>query len=364
MALAFARDRAAAREALAAWLASRLEGATDVRLSELSGPPATGFSNETIVFDASWTEAATGGKRTEGLVVRVRPSTHTVFPADRFADQYRVMAALGEHTDVSVPPMRGFEEDPTILGAPFMVMGRVEGEAPPDNPPYPQEGWLADSPPEAQAQLWWEGLEAMAAVHAVDWRALGLDDLEGADVPAGGHAAARLAWWEHYLDWAAAGAPQPVPEAARAWLRANLSAQEEAAPALCWGDARIGNQLFAGHRVQAVLDWEMVHVGDPRWDLAWFLWMDRHHSEGVGAPRLPGFPSSEDTVARWEASTGRSATALGWWQVLAGLGFAAVMVRLSHLLVAFEIFPADSDFAHTNTGVTFLAAELERLGAR
>jgi len=361
VALPSPRDRDAAREALTTWLSARLGGPDDLVLSELSGPPATGFSNETIVFDATW--SASGEERGEGLVVRVRPTSHTVFPSDRFVDQYRVMEALGRHTMVPVPPVRWLEEDPEVLGSPFMVMARVGGEAPPDNPPYTTEGWLVESRPEAQAQLWWDGVEAMAAIHRVDWQELGLDGLEGATTAPGDHAAERLAWWDRYLAWAAAGAPQPVPEAAVAWLRANRPA-DGADPALCWGDARIGNQLFAGHRVQAVLDWEMVHIGDPQWDLAWFLWMDRHHSEGVGSARLPGFPSAADTVARWEECTGRSAGALGWWEVLAGLGFAAVMVRLSHLLVAFELFPPDSDFAHTNTGVTFLAAELDRIGAR
>jgi len=364
MALPSPRDAQAARAALTSWLSSRLDGG-DVALSELSGPPATGFSNETILFDATWIDAS-GGRRREGFAVRVRPSSHSVFPVDRFEDQYRVMSALAAHTDVLVPPMRWYEDDPSVLGAPFMVMGRVEGEAPSDNPPYAKEGWLADSPPAAQEQVWWEGLGVMAAVHLVDWRQLGLDGLEGSATPAGGAAADRLAWWEGYLAWAAAGESQPVPEAAVAWLRHNRPAAGtgSAPPALCWGDARLGNQLFTGGRVRAVLDWEMVHVGDPVWDLAWFLWMDRHHSEGSGATRLPGFPSTAATVARWEEVTGRTAVDLEWWTVLAGLGFAAVMVRLSHLLIALELFPAGSDFARSNTGVTFLASELDRIGAR
>ncbi|MEJ7585469.1 MAG: phosphotransferase, partial [Acidimicrobiales bacterium] len=196
-------------------------------------------------------------------------------------------------------------------------------------------------------------------MHLVDWQAIGLGSL---DVDAGIddrlRPARRLADIESYLAWAGDGGSHPVPEAAAAWLRANVP-ESTGPPSLCWGDARIGNQLFADHRVQAVLDWEMVHIGDPRWDLAWFIWMDRHHSEGCDAPRIPGFASPKDTVARWEERTGRKADDLGWWQVLAGLCFASVMVRLAQLLVEFGFFPPESDFAHTNTGVTFLAAELD-----
>lgn len=39
-----------------------------------------------------------------------------------------------------VPPPRWFEPDPAVLGAPFLVMSRVDGDAPADNPPYPIEG--------------------------------------------------------------------------------------------------------------------------------------------------------------------------------------------------------------------------------
>ena len=68
-------------------------------------------------------------------------------------------------------------------------------------------------------------------------------------------------------------------------------------------------------------------------------------------------------LQRWEAATGRSAGNFAWHQVLAGLGFGAVMVRLASLLAAFEVLPQDADFEHTNSGVLFLQTELQRLGA-
>jgi aminoglycoside phosphotransferase (APT) family kinase protein len=267
------------------------------------------------------------------------------------------MTQLGAHTAVPVPTTRWFEHDPGVLGAPFLVMDRSEGSAPADNPPYTTEGWLAEAGPDVQRRLWRSGLDVMADIHLVDWQALGLD---GIPVQA---PAERLEWWVDLLTWAAKDRPQPVPEAAVAWLRANVP-KSDAPHTLCWGDSRIGNQLFVDGEVTATLDWEMVHVGDPLHDLSWYIWLDRHMAEGIGAERLPGFDSYDDTIARWEARTGRSAEDLAWYQVLSGLGFAAVMVRLSHLLVVFDFFEEDSDFDRTNSAVTLLAAELDRLGAR
>jgi len=355
VALPNVRDREEARRALTAWLAGKLDGAGDVRLSELGGPASNGFSNETLIFDASWTDHDAAHRRS--FVVRVQPTSHTVFPSDTLELQHRVMTQLGAHTDVPVPATRWFERDPAVLGAPFLVMDRTDGVAPSDNPPYTIEGWLTDAAPDLQQRLWRSGLDAMAAVHLVDWRAVGL---EGTPVQG---PAERLEWWADLLAWAAEDRPQPVPEAAVAWLRANVP-ESDAPDALCWGDSRIGNQLFVDGNVTAILDWEMVHVGDPRHDLGWYIWLDRHFAEGIGGPRLPGFDSYEDTIARWEQRTGRRADALQWFQVLSGLGFAAVMVRLCRLLVEFDMFPADTDFEHTNPACTLLATELERLGAR
>ena len=52
MAIPTQRDPEKTRQALRYWLAGKLDGAQDLEISELSSPAATGFSNETILFDA------------------------------------------------------------------------------------------------------------------------------------------------------------------------------------------------------------------------------------------------------------------------------------------------------------------------
>ena len=350
------RDLEKTRGILADWLAGRVTGASDVEIGPIAGPAFTGFSNETLLFDASWT--IDGTRHTEGLVLRVKPTQHTVFMESDFDSQYRVLSALGQHTTVPVPTMKWFEDDDRYLGAPFFVMGKVEGRVPADSPAYTQGGWLMDEcTPAERRTLVESGLEAMVAVHAVDWHALGFDFL---DKPQYGQLGfeQQLRYYEASYEWAGGGQPAPpVAAATLEWVRAHAPASDPEIT-LCWGDARINNQLFGpDHRVVAVLDWEMVTLADPMMDLGWWLFLDRHFHEGMPAPRMEGFPTRDEMVARYEHTSGRTARDLEFYEIFAGLRFAVVMMRLKTLFVEFEILPADTDMA-VNSAVTRVLADM------
>src|SRR5690606_38027215 len=89
--------------------------------------------------------------------------------------QYRVMQALTTHTAVPLAPLVGYEPDPSVLGAPFFVMGFVEGEVPTESPPYTESGFFVDAAPADRTRMVENGLRTLAAVHRLDWRAAGLD---------------------------------------------------------------------------------------------------------------------------------------------------------------------------------------------
>jgi aminoglycoside phosphotransferase (APT) family kinase protein len=346
------RDRDEARLRIMQWLAARLPGATDLWVAPLGGPAATGFSNETILVDATW--RAEGVEHARSMAIRVKPTVHTVFLDSVFDDQFRVIKALSERTDVPVPPVYWFEPDDWVLGSPFFVMAKVDGVVPGDLPPYTQSGWLHDATPQQQEQLWWDALDVMARIHRLDWRRLGLGCLDRRDLGPTG-LDQQLAYNRKYFEWAARGRPQPVVEAAWAWLLAHRP--EEAGPdALCWGDSRIGNMIFADFKVRAVLDWEMVTIGHPVRDLGWWMFLDRFHAGIDGADRLPGFPSHDATVARWEELSGRRADNLAWYEVFAGFQFGVVMIRLGQLMVQFELLPPDSDYESNNQVTQLLDA--------
>ncbi|HEX4176264.1 MAG TPA: phosphotransferase, partial [Acidimicrobiales bacterium] len=165
------RDPDEVAATLTRWLATRSPGGTGPEVFDVQAPASNGFSNETILCR---TRAADG---VEGrLVVRVAPSKHLLFMDAEFSTQYRVMKALADGGSVvPLPPLGDYEEDTQYLGVPFFTMQYVEGKVPSDNIPYTMEGWVIEATPEEQARMWWSGLDALAAVHRTDWRALGLD---------------------------------------------------------------------------------------------------------------------------------------------------------------------------------------------
>ena len=236
------RDLELTRKRLTEWFESKLSEASQLRLSDLSAPGMTGFSNDTVMFDVEY--RLDGDDRRDSVVARIKPGGYPVFPEYDLSLQFRVQKMLGE-TDVPVARMYWEEEDENILGAPFYVMERVEGQIPTDNPPYHTGGWLTESTPEQRERLWWSGIDALSSIHRLDWKDMGFNFLAMPERGATG-LEQQIDYYVDYLEWAARGKPQPTVEAALSWLKANQPSGDRMS--LVWGDARIGNMIFHDHR--------------------------------------------------------------------------------------------------------------------
>src|SRR5947208_7932725 len=146
MPLSQPRDPEATRRQLAPWLARRMPQARDLAITSMAPPAATGFSNDTLLFDLEWTED--GRARRAGMVVRIEPRGFTVFPAYDVGQQFHIMQRLGEATDVPVPPMFWLEDRTDVLGAPSSGMEGAGGPVPPATPRTPPRGgWPGSAPP-------------------------------------------------------------------------------------------------------------------------------------------------------------------------------------------------------------------------
>lgn len=324
MAIRAQRDLERTRTRLQDWLRSH---GRDVRVHGVAPAGPQGFANETLVI------TVTGPAE---LIVRIAPQVNAAAPDNRLAEQARVLSVLHARTDIPVPAVLGHEPDPGVLDGPFLLMERLPGRPVPDLPSYHRSGWVAELAPAARAALWWQGVDLLARVHWLDVTALGLADVE---LPGLGETpvSRMLAHYTSRLDFYGCAA-DPVIARAVEWLGAHLPAQP-APSSLLWGDARLGNILFDGLRATAVLDWEMCSVGPAEIDLAWFCWMDRFLSEGVGAPRLAGLPGPAETVRRVTTALGRPLADLEYYTVLAGLRFALVTARVVHLMDVTGLVP-------------------------
>jgi aminoglycoside phosphotransferase (APT) family kinase protein len=344
------RDLTEARDVIRTWLAARRPEAGALEISELSSPGLTGFSNETLIFEASWQVG--GEARREPLVIRVQPTGFRIFLEDNFDQQYRVLAELGER-GAPIPKVYDFEADPGVLGAPFFLMRREPGQAPGDVPPYNAEGFIFDMAPAQRRELWLSAMEAFTRIHA-ESLAGGFEYLAQPERGPTG-LDQMLHYWEESFRWAAEGRTQPVAEAAWEWLGTR---RPGASPtALSWGDSRVANMLFEGTSCTAVLDWEMVSLGGPEMDLGWWLFLDHWSAESFGLTRLDGLGTRQETIDLWSERTGLVPQDLEFYEVFAGFRFAVIMMRMARLLKEWDFLDSAADM-ETNNGATQVLARM------
>jgi aminoglycoside phosphotransferase (APT) family kinase protein len=328
MAIAVTRDFEKTHGQLTAWLATRLPPGARPELSTLEIPQGAGHSNETLLFDATWSEAGT--RLTRRLVARVRPGHRGVFPEYDMRLQYRCMEVLAAKTTIPVPRMVWFEEDAAVLGQPFYVMERVDGLVPPDNPPFAVMGWLAESSAEDQRRLWRRSLETLAQLHGLDWRGIGLGFLDRPRYGPTGFPQ-QLGYYAEYLPWAKAGTSHPLLDDTLDWLRAHVP-PDLGPPVLNWGDARISNMMYRDYTPVAVLDWEMACTGPAEVDLTWFWYVCWFLTGGLGIDNLPGFPDRDGTARIYAEIAKRPVRNLDYFEVWAAFRFGVIMVAIDEVM--------------------------------
>lgn len=279
-----------------------------------------GFSTETYLFGL---DGATG--ESSGFVFR-RPPEVSLFPDYDLRRQFLVTQRLAK-SDLAVPHVRWIDSGDNPLGSPYYVMDRIgNAEAPSDFPSYHSAGTYFEADEAGRAKMWWGCVETIAQIHRLDPDKLELGFL--AYPKFGTHPVEQAV---NYLDWAVRWASPDLPpifDKALAWLRENIYQPEHVT--LCWGDARMSNILYGPDQsIAGVLDWEMAYLGDHEADLAWLLFLDWACSEFEGHTPLPGTPSREETIARYEELTGWRVENLLFNEVLAAVLLAVPLLRLS-----------------------------------
>jgi aminoglycoside phosphotransferase (APT) family kinase protein len=210
-----------------------------------------------------------------------------------------------------------------VFGAPFYVMERVDGS--PIRNAVP-DGWA--TAPETHGKALEELIDALVAIHAIDWEACGLGDL----AHPGQYLARQVTRWLTQLD-SYGGRDLRSARQISSWLDTRRPGDQLST--LCHGDYKLDNVLFAPEpppRLLAVVDWEMAAIGDPLVDLAWAL-IFHPGSEGtmpLGRAKEPTFavdhlPDRRQLVERYAVGSGRDTTAIGWYDVFTRWKLAIVL---------------------------------------
>jgi len=219
------------------------------------------------------------------------------------AASLRAAAAAG----MPVPAVLCASDDPSVLGCQYLISARVPGEAIPRR--VLRALRAARSADEARGQLLAQCANALAALHAAD-----PDDVPGL------FADDQLELWRDQMD--AAGQPSAVFEIALRWLLRHRP--PPGGTAIVHGDFRLGNLMVDESGLAAVLDWELVHRGDPLEDLGWFC--VRAWRFGEDARAAGGLGSMEEFVASYEHAAGAPVgrDAVRWWQLLGTLRWGVI----------------------------------------
>ncbi|MGB8650121.1 MAG: phosphotransferase family protein [Mycobacteriales bacterium] len=246
------------------------------------------------------------------VVLRRPPLGHVLPTAHDMSREFRVMSAL-DGTAVPVPKMLHFCTDAEVLGQPFYVMQRVEGHIVTTQFP---EGYATT--PEDKAKVSNGLLDVLAALHSVDYRAVGLGEFGKPD----GYLARQLARWSKQWEATRIEGMEFVDELAAA-LTAQLPSTQRSS--VVHGDYRLDNTMLHPTevgRINAVLDWEMSTLGDPLADLGILLvyWIQADDGEVrtggsvvSSVTTLPGFLTRDEVAAGYAARTGADISELPWY---------------------------------------------------
>jgi aminoglycoside phosphotransferase (APT) family kinase protein len=246
------------------------------------------------------------------FVVRRPPPPPTPPGAHDVLREARLMSAV-PGTGVPGPDVLGVGQAGEVIDVPFFVMSYMPGPVVTTTTPAPLDT-------RASRRAIGEALiDTLAALHAVDWRARGLGDFGR---PEGFNE-------RHFrrmgrLVAAADGSPPEGFEQIDEWLAAHVPA--EAGASIVHNDFRLGNVILGPNepgRIISVLDWELATIGDPLFDVGYFLAscpVDGEELTPTGelgtALLEPGYPSRDELTQRYAAITGLDMSNLGWYTAM------------------------------------------------
>ena len=253
-------------------------------------------------------------------VLRRAPLYSSSSTAHDVLREFRILDSIKDERVAIARPVLACA-DPEVFGGPFYLMEHIAGV--PIRAGVPAS-WAAvpDTHGAAMEQL----IDAIVEVHAVDWRACGLNDMARPER----YLERQVERWRTQLH-SYGGRELSAADDLTGWLDANRPADK--ALALCHGDYKLDNVMFAPDappRLLAIVDWEMASIGDPLVDLSWALIFHPSGTMPLGMSKEPVFarerlPSTPALIDRYEQRSGRDTSDVPWYDVFARWKLAIVL---------------------------------------
>ncbi|NKQ58974.1 phosphotransferase family protein [Amycolatopsis sp. K13G38] len=265
------------------------------------------------------------GDGTTRWVVRRPPLGHVLPTAHDMGREHKVISALAP-TRVPVPETIALCQDTEVLGAPFYVMEFVAGK------PYRSAEELTVLGPQRTKAIADKLIDTLVDLHAVDPAEVGLADFGRPE----GFLERQLRRWKKQLDSSRSRDLEGVDQLHDRLARA---VPVSGPPAIVHGDYRLDNVLVdSSDEIRAVLDWEMSTLGDPLTDLALLVAYAEREKVNLevvsNVSSAPGYPTTDEVIARYAASSSRDISALNWYVGLAFFKLAVILegiyYRFSH----------------------------------
>ena len=247
-----------------------------------------GQSNPTYLIDTA-----------EGrYVLRRKPPGKLLGSAHQVGREARVMKAL-EDTDVPVPRILFHTDDADMIGSEFFIMEFMEGR-------IFWDPLLTDLPKEERRTVYNGLTDTLAALHSVDYKAVGLGDFG----PQGDYLARQIGRWSKQykasetddveaMNWLIDWLPKNIPDGDQTCL--------------IHGDFRLDNCMMAADSPTplGLIDWELSTLGHPLADLTYYLlsWkipLDPSRGNSLVGQDLEslGIPREDDLINRYREKTG------------------------------------------------------------
>nr|WP_223204802.1 phosphotransferase family protein [Gordonia jinghuaiqii] len=233
---------------------------------------------------------------TEPIIIRAVPAAADDGGLGAEAQVLRAAANAG----VPVPKIldAGLDDDDNVLGFPYLAMSFIGGES------IPRRILRDDAYAGARAKFVEQCGEILARIHQIDpAQTPGLaeiaDPIDGLRELFPREFDAMPAGLVLATQWLTQNAPAPSPR-----------------QCVVHGDFRLGNLLVDADGVAAVLDWELVHLGDPVEDLGWLCakaWRFGGSTPVAGMGDRATLLDAYARVAGWRPTE----QALRWWELYA-----------------------------------------------